>query len=245
MATQKPQKPQANPEDLAVLNNDATLENQTPSDQALENQIFGNQTKQTKPIKEEMVEIKKSTLEGILERLSNIEKVSLNKENDVFDPLATKKKEMDIKVPFYNKDGVDYMVLSYIPTILPNGRQDIWTFSHLDPVTKNKIDKATIQVVNIATGEITQIVETQDMFHALVRTEMFRVKRTETKDIDTTPSNETVQAVVYEENKSTGTIAARPTGANVRLSSKGLDRRFWVDYNGSEYEISSLVVNIK
>lgn len=212
----------------------------------LENQVFGNdEVKEVKTkVREETVEIKKAVLESILERLQKVEQKDLNTEN-VFDPLANKEKAIDVRVPFYNKDGRDYMILAYVPTKLPNGRFDTWTFSHLDPTTKNRIDKATFQALDLDSNKITQITETNDVFNNLVRTETFRVKRFTKEDVDTTPSNEVVEAVVYQENTQRGTIRPTSTGVQVRLSSKGERRRFWIEFNGQEYEVSSDVINIK
>lgn len=212
----------------------------------LENQVFGgDEVKEVKTkVREETVEIKKAVLDSILERLQKVEQKDLNTEQ-VFDPLATKERALDVRVPFYNKDGKDYMILAYVPTKLPNGKYDTWTFSHLDPITKNRIDKATFQALDLNTNTIEQITETNDIFNNLVRTETFRVKRYTKEDVDTTPSNEVVEAVVYQENTQRGTIRPTSTGVQVRLSSKGERRRFWIEFNGQEYEVSSDVINIK
>lgn len=212
-----------------------------------EAQVFGStqEVEQVKTkVREETVEIKKSVLDSILDRLQKVEQKDLNQEN-VFDPLQSKEREFDVRVPFYNKDGVDYMILSYVPFKLPNGKFETWTFSHLDPVTKNRIDKATFQAVNLQTGKTEQFTETNDVFNSMVRTETFRVKRWTKEEVDTTPSNEVVQAVVYQENKKTGTLAPTPTGVQVRLASKAERKRFWIEFNNQEYEVSGDVINLK
>lgn len=212
-----------------------------------EAQIFGSE-EEVKGVKnkvrEETIEIKKSVLDSILDRLQKVEQKDLNTEN-VFDPLAKKEREFDVRVPFFNKDGKDYMILAYVPTKLPNGKFENWTFSHLDPVTKNRIDKATFKAVDLSDNSVSEITETNDMFNNMVRVEVFRVKKWEKQEVDTTPSNEVVEAVVYQENKSTGTIRPTSTGVQVRLSSKGEKRRFWIEFDGKEYEVSSDVINMK
>jgi len=190
---------------------------------------------------EQTVAVPLSVIENMQRQIAELQ---ASNGDQVIDPLNLGDRKKLINATFYSTDdGTQYLVTGMKERVFPNGTKARVYQDGVDPDTKKPVYKALIEVANVETGEIKVLEVIYENFIKLSTPVQTEAVKTNEKNVDMTPSDETVEVSTYTEVG--GYVKRQGSGVRVRASVIGKIQTFNVQFNGRTFELSSDVVNIK
>lgn len=210
-------------------------------DKTGEEVVFGKEaTKNVSPtiteqtgVSDRKIEVSESAMKDLLQRLSDLEtdkQRQLKAEDDIFNPLKQVKNKHTLRMSFWG----DELVLGFVPKVRPDGTE-IFVINKVIENGEFKGQMRGMVTLMLANGKTEEV----DYIRFLNEVSPVVAEIKDRKDIGNTVEQGEVSVMSWNGR------ALTPTSTRVMTGYKNQKFEFTVEYKGTDYKLTSDVVNLK